>query len=280
MPKPLVIYHADCRDGFCALWVAKHALMHIEAVPAHYGNPPPAVKGREVYVLDFSYPRKVMESMSSQAMSITVLDHHQTAQAELEDLPFCTFDKDRSGAQMAADLFGFPKLRGAHWIVSYVADRDLWKWELKNSKEINALLQTMPLTFRAWDKLAELPNPRDVVPRGEAVLQAWRRVIEGHVAQAQEVPWDEHKILVANATCQRSETAHALADGRPFAVVWSARADGGIHYNLRSEESGVDVSEIAKVLGGGGHKHAAGVILPAGTPHPWETDWQPKGGKK
>lgn len=33
-------------------------------------------------------------------------------------------------------------------------------------------------------------------------------------------------------------------------------------YSLRSREGGVDVSEIAKQFGGGGHKHAAGFRLP------------------
>jgi len=34
MLKPLVIYHQNCWDGFCAAWVARKALGEIEAVPS------------------------------------------------------------------------------------------------------------------------------------------------------------------------------------------------------------------------------------------------------
>jgi nanoRNase/pAp phosphatase (c-di-AMP/oligoRNAs hydrolase) len=33
-------------------------------------------------------------------------------------------------------------------------------------------------------------------------------------------------------------------------------------FSLRSTEEGLDVSEIAKLYGGGGHKHAAGFKVP------------------
>jgi nanoRNase/pAp phosphatase (c-di-AMP/oligoRNAs hydrolase) len=33
-------------------------------------------------------------------------------------------------------------------------------------------------------------------------------------------------------------------------------------YSLRSVEGGVDVSEVAALFGGGGHKHAAGFKIP------------------
>lgn len=64
---PLVIYHANCWDGFCAAWVARKALGAIEAVPAQYGQPPPEVADRVVYVLDFSYPRDVMADLATRA---------------------------------------------------------------------------------------------------------------------------------------------------------------------------------------------------------------------
>lgn len=80
--KPLVLYHANCWDGFCAAWVARMALGDIEAVPVNYGTEPPDVRGRNVYVLDFSYPRAVMRRLLGQAHFVTVLDHHKTAEAD------------------------------------------------------------------------------------------------------------------------------------------------------------------------------------------------------
>ena len=45
---PLVIYHANCWDGFCAAWVCRRGLVRIEAKAAYYGEKPPDVTGRDV----------------------------------------------------------------------------------------------------------------------------------------------------------------------------------------------------------------------------------------
>ena len=63
--RPLVIYHGNCYDGFTAAWIANSALNDAELIPAKYGDPPPDVMAREVFVLDFSYPREVMQAMSA-----------------------------------------------------------------------------------------------------------------------------------------------------------------------------------------------------------------------
>ena len=112
MEKPLVIYHANCWDGFCAAWVARKALGEIEAVPAHYGQPPPDVTGRQVFILDFSYPRDVMVNVVGQAAWTCVLDHHKTAKEALHRLdevlaPDLTvvFDMEKSGGRLAWEYF-------------------------------------------------------------------------------------------------------------------------------------------------------------------------------
>ena len=53
---------------------------------ASHGDPPPEVDGREVYVVDFAYPRPVMEAMARHARKLTVIDHHITAAQDLEGL--------------------------------------------------------------------------------------------------------------------------------------------------------------------------------------------------
>jgi len=58
-----------------------------------------------------------------------------------------------------------------------------------------------------------------------------------------------------------SDVAGELSEGYPFAAVfWVSQSEKT--YSLRSRENGIDVSEIAKKYGGGGHKHAAGFKIP------------------
>jgi nanoRNase/pAp phosphatase (c-di-AMP/oligoRNAs hydrolase) len=54
-----------------------------------------------------------------------------------------------------------------------------------------------------------------------------------------------------------SEVGHELAIGRPFAATYYDTTDGRV-FSLRSSAEGLDVSEIAKRLGGGGHAKASG----------------------
>lgn len=272
--KPLVIYHANCWDGFCAAWVARKALGDIEAVPAHYGQSPPNVSGREVYILDFSYSFDVMADMASASQNFTVLDHHKTAERALADLEamFIThnmagrarYGVDRSGGRMAWEFFSF--IGGwdgidSPWLVDYTEDRDLWRHELPHSEEINAALRSYPLDFELWDRFGavkDVVHQTFLVQEGAAIRRAERQIVNAHVRNAKESEISGHRVLSVNATVLFSEIAGELAKGRPFGACYFDRQDGRRQWSLRSDENGEDVSLIAKSRGGGGHVHAAG----------------------
>lgn len=66
-------------------------------------------------------------------------------------------------------------------------------------------------------------------------------------------------IPTANSPVLISEVGNKLCQGHPYSMVYFDK-DNMHHVSLRSDEHGLDVSEIAKTYGGGGHKHAAGFI--------------------
>lgn len=256
MIRPLVLYHQSCADGACAAWVAQKAMPDAELVPCQKYRPAPDVKGREVYCVDFSFPRAELLKMKAEAASLLVLDHHKTAKAELEGLDFCTFDMERSGARLAWDHF-FP-WQTAPNLVQYVEDRDLWRWKLLNSKEVNAAIRSYPLTPAS---MAMLVNRlwSDLVTEGAAILRYQDELIESIAFGAQEIDMDGHKVLAVRSAVLQSELGEKLADGRPFGVVFMDTKEGERLYSLRSRPpAGIDVSVIAKAHGGGGHAAAAG----------------------
>src|SRR5215831_9006052 len=275
--RPLILYHANCPDGFCAAWIA-HRKYGADAdyVPVQYGQDPPEVKGREVFILDFSYKRDVMRRILAQAQAVVVLDHHKTAGAELaglvdefvmrpdrisnppgSDLPLIHFDMNKSGGRLAWEYFFKDVL--VSWLVDYTEDRDLWRWKLPESAAVSAALAAYPHEFARWQEWAASKTPPpELIAAGRGILQYQEQLTEKICACAAEVDLGGHRVLAANTSCLFSEVAGKLAEGRPFGAAWFIRSDGRKQWALRSSNGGVDVSEIARAHGGGGHRNAAG----------------------
>lgn len=270
--KPLVIYHGNCPDGFGAAWAAYKALGDVELFAAKYGEEPPydLARGRDTYVVDFSYPREKLIELCRVCADFFVLDHHKTAQAELEGLHYCTFDMGRSGAGIAWDHFHPGTARP--WIVDYVEDRDLWRFSLPNSEEVSLAIRLTPHTLEAWDALAARSVPDVLVEARGAKLY-----LDHYVRDALRNAYFINDLYAA-ATCTVcvnvsytgvSDVLNAalvlpVVNSRPvvMALGWHVAGDGDINCSLRSPRS-FDCSGFAKTFGGGGHAQAAGFKIPA-----------------
>lgn len=274
--KTKVLYHDNCPDGFAAAWAAWARLGDAaEYIPCSYGSPPPDVAGSDVYILDFSFKRDVMIELTSRAEHVTVLDHHITAEADLSGLAdevpnlIVVFDMKMSGATLAWRHFHY----GLEcWLTQYAEDRDLWKHELPQSREVNAYLASLPRTFEAYSQ-AFRRGLSDVASMGEGCL-AWVRYYVNSVKKAasrgeflghQDIP-------IVNAPYPAiSEVVGELAEDALFAVGWHVRPDGKVVYSLRSKE--YDVATLAVNQGGGGHRKAAGFTSEI---YPWFLDGKPR----
>lgn len=264
--KPLVIYHGNCADGFSAAWCFWRK--YRDGADYHagvYNEPPPDVAGRDVYLVDFSYKRPVVEQMLNVAASVTLIDHHKTALDDLSGLGnvydrFHEFtDLDRSGATLAWD-FLFPN-EPRPLLLGHVEDRDLWRFKLEGTREIQAFVFSHEYTFEQWDAMMnadrvellkmtaagaaiERKHHKDIA---ELVKVCQRRMtIGGHDVPAASLPYT-----------MGSDAGHLMAQGEKFSACYWDTAEHRI-FGLRSAPDGVDVSDIAKQYGGGGHKHAAG----------------------
>ena len=256
--RPLIIHHADCMDGLCSAWVLTRFAQGLADADLHaavHDSQPPVVDDRAVIVVDFAYSRAQMLEMHDRAESLLVLDHHKTAQAALDGLPFCTFDLGRSGAGLAWE-YAQPGTEPP-WVVRYVQDRDLWKFELPDSRAINAAMAERVLTVSSFDGINTC-RPQDLVRKGKAILRHQAAEVRRLCSQAIEVEFFGHHVPVVHSARHASEVGNELAPGRPFAVVYHRMAHGQWRLQMRSAPGGVDVSEIATRLGGGGHQHAAG----------------------
>ncbi len=274
-----IIYHASCSDGWTAAWVALRSGQCDGAAlyAAHYGGDVPPVAGKKVLIVDFSFKRPVMKEILASAASCVVLDHHGTAEKELAGLEAeaggeITFDMTKSGARLAWEYFHPGK--NHPFLVGYVEDRDLRGPEggiLPQTREVNAAIRSHPMTLEAWDGLhgmLQMPFRDKIIAEGRGILRYQSQVVSDHVKLARVEEVAGHKVSCINATTLISEIAGELAKGWPFGVCWFRTAQGKFVFSLRSAADGLDVSEVAKTMGGGGHPHAAGFTVEK---LPWTT---------
>lgn len=260
----VVIYHAGCTDGFGAAWSAWKCLGNrAEYYPSRHGDSPPDVKGKNVVILDYSFSNEITKKMIEDANNLLVIDHHKTAMVELHDIANTHFDMNKSGAMLAWEWF-HPGKEPPKFI-KYIMDRDLWTWELDYSKEFSAAFDMVPFEFEEFEKFEDDSVFDDAVKRGSYILAYSKTVVKKICEKAQSRMYDGKEVLVVNASHWMSEIGARLAPDCDFALIWYWDHEAKhTKVSLRAFHDTVDVAEISKKFGGGGHKKAAGFQLDAG----------------
>lgn len=255
----ICIYHGNCADGFGAAWVVRKALGEIEFYAATYQEPPPDVTGQDVVMVDFSYKRPALLGMAEKANSVVIIDHHKTAAEDLVDLPSnvtATFDMSHSGAMLTWEHF-FPG-QAPPPLLLHIEDRDLWRFALPNTRQIQACVFSFQYDFQVWDRLMQT-DVASLVSDGAAIERKhFKDIYELLGVTKREMVIAGYQVPVANLPYVfSSDAGHEMAKGRPFAACYWDTPDGRV-FSLRSTDDGIDVSAVAKLYGGGGHRNAAG----------------------
>jgi oligoribonuclease NrnB/cAMP/cGMP phosphodiesterase (DHH superfamily) len=253
----------------------------VEFHAARYGDPAPDVTGKSVIIVDFSYKYDVLVALADKAASVLVIDHHKTAMADLVDVPpaelhyeehqknstgklHALFDMNRSGAGLVWDFF-FPQQQRPS-LINHIEDRDLWRFELPGTREVMADLFSYPQDFATWDFLLTA-NINAMRLDGEAINRHHQKTVTDLVRTTKRrMLIGGHDVPVANLPYMfASDAGHLMAEGELFAGSYFDTSDGRT-FSLRSTDAGMDVSEIAKQYGGGGHRNASGFRVPFGHP--------------
>jgi oligoribonuclease NrnB/cAMP/cGMP phosphodiesterase (DHH superfamily) len=266
--RPLVIYHANCADGFSAAWCfwRKYGTQ-ADYVPGVYGAAPPDVTQRNVYLVDFSYPHDVLARMLHAAQRVTLIDHHKTAieasYGLLSSGLHRYIDLDRSGATLAWD-FLFPHEQRPP-LLGHIEDRDLWRFSLAGTQEIQAYVFSHPYDFGTWDTLmtADAVQLLQMTAAGAAIERKHHKDVAELVAVCRRrMTIAGFDVPVASLPyTMTSDAGEMMANGEHFAACYWDTPDAR-SFSLRSRENGMDVALIAQQYGGGGHQHAAGFRVP------------------
>lgn len=258
----IVLYHAECSDGFGAAWALWKKFPSARFFPVKHGHPPPPdLKDLRVVIVDFSYARPILEAMANETKELLVLDHHITAERTLDGFSNAYFDQTKSGAVLSWE---WAHGTAAPWLLQYIQDKDLWTWALPGSREINAALASYPFDFNVWDNFTQSTLEQD----GRAILRYEHELVGKLAAQASMMEFQGIVVPAVQSSILTSQIGERLSPHHPFCLIWHDR-DGRRYFSMRSRSDGTDVGRIAASFGGGGHTHAAGFSVPLeidGTP--------------
>ena len=265
----VVIYHGDCRDGFGAAYAAwKKFGDEASYIPVKdHTEAPTGLTKKEIYIVDFSFRKPVLEELSTHNKSVVVIDHHQTAKADVESFPQNIFDNNHSGAVLTWQYFHpdspVPEL------LLQVEDHDLWRFAMPENREFNVALGQYPMTFTAWDELiAHLAESEDnrinFIAKGALLAKFEDKLVAKLMEYKERVLFAGHEVWAINASrIYRSILGNQLAElnaaeeQTALGIVYY-HYGGKVHISLRSLGD-VDVAQIAERYGGGGHKNAASI---------------------
>lgn len=285
--KPIVVYHDKCLDGFTAAWCFwTYYKEHMIYEGANYNDILTDIdiewfRGRTVFFVDFCFKPEVMIRILEVAKALVVLDHHKSAIERMEGFAEGTpwenkyvavWDINRSGAGIAWDFLHDNDRSTRPVLLNAVEDRDLWRFKLEGTKDLNAYMFSHDYSFEQWDLMMlhdtatnQILNMRIA---GQAIQRKHMKDIEELVSIMKRymVIGDFSVPVCSLPYTMASEACHLMAKdyelGLSFAACYYDTASHRV-FSLRSVEGiGRDVAFVAQKYGGGGHKHAAGFAVP------------------
>jgi len=289
----LIVYHKNCSDGIMAAWIAKKSLhdkVNLQGMLAGHNiiidNPSQYTK---IYFVDCCPLKEDFEKLNN----VIIIDHHISNYILYHDYEHFHYNENLSGCQLVYvyfDCANNPNLKNFEWFINYIADRDLWTFNLPNSRQICAGLYVSKLiTFHNLELLYKCLNgetielsktmikfnlniynldilKNQILLIGISTEEATKKIIDDAVYHSVLQKFCGYNVWVSDSYHKRSEVGEALCNKRidgnlpDFALIYK--------YDLKTKEwwislralpeSPLDLTVVLKKFNVGGHAKACG----------------------
>lgn len=278
-----VLFHDDS-DGYASA-LAAYLKLGDEAkyLKVQYGQNFPDIpldKNTDLFIVDFSYERDVLEEVTEKVRSIMVIDHHDTAEKQLEGYPHKVYDKEHSGAVLTWKYFHPDQPVPSLFLI--VEDRDLWKHTFKVSHwfEFGMRNSGQYSKLEFWKQVHEDQALREeIITQGKIGYENLQKYISSFVKDPSKYRFCTYKNLkgvIYNATLNISELGNAFNETLEidFSLSYFFTNDGLVVLSFRGKDKKHHLGELCmnmnsvmidgvevpvKRIRGGGHENAAGV---------------------
>lgn len=289
-----VIFHKNCIDGFSGFVILEntgkidtHAKIYPDVPSAQ--NPPLDVDNKNVIIIDVAYKYEILKEIVNRAKFVTFIDHHVSIHDDVLKLESETnyksklkiiYNEKESGASLAWKYF-YPKQQ-LPLFVRYVKDNDIGTWKLKHTHSFIASLDAKfdfsltPENIKKWSKLFHSEIVKKYIIRGRIYWEYIEYLLNIYSKKYSMEAFPSVKIYEEYSTYFTKPAQYKVAvvcgSGCPnttwlgmrildtvecdFVIIWTLVLDRK-EYVLSFRSRDVDVGQIAKLFGGGGHKLAS-----------------------
>jgi len=291
-----VIFHKGCLDGFTSFVVlnksgeiSNDAVIYPDVPSAK--TIPPNLEGKNIIIMDVAYKYDVLMSITEKAKSVTFIDHHVTIREDVErikqkdDKLKIIYDETECGASLTWYLFN--KNKRLPLFIKYVKDNDIGTWKLKFTHHFIAALDTnynFALNYNnleKWDELFNKTIVKKLIAKGKIYKEYMDHLLDVNSRRYSMELFPSEKIYEEYSEYFKKPAEYKVAvvcgNGCPstsllgakmmdvlncdFVIVWNLHLDKK-EYVLSFRSKDVDVGNIAKMFGGGGHKLASACSFP------------------
>lgn len=274
--KTICIYHKNCTDGTtaAAVLLLKYPECKLYNLDHNYKSEDidnilqDVDKDTTVFIVDFSLKENDLKRVVDTAGEVINIDHHISVKQMLEEFSKkyanfkFVFDNDSSGASLTYRYFfgsDIPKL------IRYVEDKDIWRWEFgEETKDVNNYLF---LFTNKPDKIKDLilsGELEEIIQKGKVISEYTNYLINGFVDKSKDlfIKIGDYKVRAYNAGLFQSEIGNILSSKFEQAVCLFSINGDYAKLSFRSLDGhNPSALDLAKLLGGGGHRNAAGASL-------------------
>lgn len=269
-----IIYHSRDLDGYTSGAILKQKFPKAELVGYDYGQPlPQGLEGEDIIMVDVSLKMDVMSLVAAKAKSFVWIDHHISAMKDFREwtmpkmLIQDVLDEKISACEGAwmwanpgAQLPLSVKLLGMYdtW-----RNQDAQYWEnvimpfQYGMRSMCASPESFPTAlFNAYDQ----EDLQEIIDLGKVILEYQRSQDAIAAKNCFEFTWKGFRILALNGGGFNSRAFISAYNPERHDIMMPFRFNGKIgmwDFSLYSEKE-IDCSVLAKEMGGGGHKKAAG----------------------
>lgn len=272
----ICFYHRNDLDGKTSAAIVHRVEPKCKLIPIDYGDEFPwnLVKSEDaekewVYMVDFTLqPFKDMIRLNN-SVNLIWIDHHETAIREYEK---CLKEKQTAEIKGIRKIgIGACELVWNHFYedlqlpiaVKYLADYDVFKLDDPKTLlfQYGMRAREMNPDSELWPRLFKADDLGPIIAEGKVVLNYQKKLDERCCgACGFEIEFEGHPAVVLNGALLNSLSFESLFDPEKHKVMIDFYYDGK-QWNVglySPSPDGVNVGEIAKKHGGGGHAHAAG----------------------